>query len=332
LLLPNVAGAGYYRFTLAGAGWKPVIAGITTLAPAEQITLMANVFAGLRANVAQSSDALAVAKALAPIARWDVIKNLKVRLADLRQGLAPRDLPAYREFLSGLFAARWKKIGLAPKAKETPSDGLLRQYLATLLVTEAHDASTIAELSDAVVAHLDSDKPLAPELRAEALRAALIANPAFADRLVALFRTTDEENLRREIVYAFAGSDNPAAIDKLLVLAPDKIRAGELRFLTEYMAAEPTARTELWRYDKTNFDVLAKRLTLRGMGRMAEVLQQACDAGARKEVDAFLGPKLKSIYGEARRLTRTDEQIARCIAFRRAKGAEISAALAAVTR
>jgi hypothetical protein len=131
---------------------------------------------------------------------------------------------------------------------------------------------------------------------------------------------------------AFAGTDSPPAIDKLLVLAPDKMRAGELRFLTEYMAAEPTARTELWRYEKTHFDILAKRLTVRGMGRMAEVLQQACDAGARTEADAFLAPKFKSIYGVARRLARTDESIVRCIAFRRAKGAEISAALAAVTR
>jgi aminopeptidase N len=332
-LLPNAEGGGYYRFAFDEAGWKQAIAGAAALPPADQITLMANVFAAMRANDAQAGDALDVVKALAPVARWDVLKSMQKRLSEnLRQSLAPADLPAYREFISGLFAARWRKAGPAAKAGETPSDTLLRQYLATLLVTEAHDAGTIAELSDAVRANLDSGKPIALEVRAEAMRAALLADPSYADRLVALFQTTDDENIRREIVYAFAGSDSAAAIDKLLALAPTKFRIGELRFLTEYMAAEPTARNELWRYEKANFDVLAKRVTVRGMGRMAEILQQACDAGARADADAFLAPRAASMYGAARRLAHTDERIARCIAFRRAKGAEVSSALAALTR
>jgi aminopeptidase N len=331
-LLPNADGAGYYRFALDGASWKTMIAGAAALSPTEQITVLANVFAALRANTAQAADALALVKVLAPTARWDVLKSLQARLAEVRQTLALTDLPAYREFVSGLFAARWKRTGLAAKANEAPSEALLRQYLAMLLVTEAHDAGTIAELSDAMLAHLDSAKPMAPELRGEALRAALIADPGFADRLVALFQATDDEYLRRDIVYAFAGSDSRAAIAKLLALAPNQIRTGELRYLTEFMAAEPTARAELWRYDKANFDILAKRLTVRGMGRVAEVLQQACDAGSRADAAAFLKPKLKGIYGEARRLTHTDERIARCIAFHRAKGAEVSAALAAASR
>jgi len=329
-LLPNADGAGYYRFALDDAGWQQAIQGAATLAPAEQITLMANVFAAVRANQAPAHDAFDIVKMLAPTARWDVLKSMQQRLSDLRQSLVPGDLPAYREFVSGLFAARWRKAGLTAKARETPSDALLRQYLATLLVTEARDASTIAELSDAMRESLAGKKPMALELRAEAMRAALVADPAFADELVARFEATDEEFVRRDIVYAFAGSDNAAAIDKLLALAPTKFRIGELRYLTEYMAKEPAARTELWRYEKANFDVLAKRLTLRGMGRMAEVLQQACDAGSRADADAFLGPKVPSMYGAARRLAHTDERIARCIAFRRTRGAEVSAALARV--
>jgi hypothetical protein len=326
-LLPNAEGAGYFRFALDEAGWKQAIADAAALSPAEQITLMGNVFAAVRANQAQASDALDVVKVLAPAARWDVLKSMEQRLLDLRQALSPSDLPAYREFISGLFAARWKKAGLASKANETPSDALLRQYLAMLLVSEAHDASTIAELSDATTA-----RPMAPELRAEAMRATLIANPAFSDTLVSLFQTTNEEAIRRDIVYAFAGSDNPAAMDKLLVLAPTKFRIGELRYLAEYMAAEPAARAELWRYVKANFDVLARRLTLHGMGRMTTVPQRACDAGARADADAFLGSKVRSIYGGARHLARTDEMIARCIAFRSARSAEVTAALAAAAR
>ena len=331
--LPNAQGAGYYRFALDDAGWRQQIAGAAKLGPAEQITLLGNLFAGLRAGQAHAADVLALIRALAPAARWDVLKTLETRLLGLRQGLAPADLPAYRAFIASNFAPRFKTLGIAAKAGEAPADALARQYLAMLLVSEARDAGTVAALSAA--AHADaaapSDAPahFAPELRAEALRAALIADPAFAQTLLARFTTTNEEYVRHDIVYAFAGSDDAAVVGKLLELAPSRIRIGELRYLNQYMADEPVARTALWNYVGTHFDVLAKRLTKRGMAGTATILGKACDAGARAQADSFFRARLGEALGATRRIAHTEEQIDRCIALRNAKGAELSAALAA---
>ncbi len=92
----------------------------------------------------------------------------------------------------------------------------------------------------------DVTKVMAPELRPEALRAGLIADPAFAETLLTTFQSTNQETYRRDIVYAFAGSGDPAVIGKMLNLGLGKMRIGELRYLNAYMQDEPVARQALW--------------------------------------------------------------------------------------
>ena len=332
--LPNADGTGYYRFALDEAGWRQQIASAARLDASGQITLMGNLFAGLRAGKAQASDVLALIKNLAPVARWDVLRALAKRLLPLRQSLAPNDLAAYRDFLSRTFAPRLTVVGVAPKAGEKPADAFLRQWLVTILVTEAHNVSAIAEVSVssrcALAPGEKSGCPVVPlELQAEGWRAALLADPSLADAFIAKFEATNQENIRREIVYAFAGAEDPKAIAKMLMLARDRIRTGELRYLTEYMNEEPVARRMLWQFVNAHFADLQKRLSPRGMGRMATVLSTACDSGARGEAEDFLQARLGEALGAARRTAHTVEAIDRCIAFRGAKGAEIAAALAA---
>ncbi|HEX4302210.1 MAG TPA: M1 family metallopeptidase [Rhizomicrobium sp.] len=330
--LPNDGGTGYYRFALGESEWQRQIAGAAKLDPVGQITLAANLFAALPAGKAQAADVFALVHALAPVARWDVLQILSKRLAALRRGLADSDLPAYRAFISRNFGPRLKALGIVAKSNEAPSDALAREYLATLMVTEARDAATLAEMAAAAQASFvpgaDPAKSFAPELRGEALRAALIADPAFADTLIQTFETTNQEFYRRDIVYAFAGSTDPAALGKLLALAATKIRIGELRYLTQYMAEEPVASDVLWRYVGTHYDDFARRLSLRGMGGMATVLQYACEPGARGQADDFFHTRLGGALGAGRRVAHTEEGIDRCIAFRKAKGSEITTALA----
>ncbi|MEI9993686.1 MAG: M1 family metallopeptidase [Rhizomicrobium sp.] len=331
--LPNADGAGYYRFALTREAWAGLIADAPKMDAADQITLLGNLFAALRAGDAKAADLFALIRVLAPTARWDVLASLDGRLQTLRQSLAAADLPAYRAFLSKAFAARFALAGTAAKPNEAPSEGLLRQYLATILVSEARDAGVTAALAGPILISAEPGegrwRTLAPELRAEALRAALRINPASADWLIDTFETTNQEYVRRDIVYAFAGSDDPAVIGKILALAPAKMKIGEIRYLNQYLGAEPAARNVLWGYVKSHFGILAKRLTLSGMARTTGILAGACDAGLRSDADVFFAPRLRMLDGAARLLAHADEKVDRCLAFRKAKGAEVSAALTA---
>ncbi|MEI9989697.1 MAG: M1 family aminopeptidase [Rhizomicrobium sp.] len=332
MALPNADGAGYYHFALDEADWRKQIALAPKLDAAAQITLLGNIFAGLRDGQARAADAFDLVHALAPTARWDVLRSLVKRLQPLRQSLAPADLPAYRAFLSRNFLARFKAAGVSPKKSEKPADAFARAALATLLVTEAHDHDAIAMLALPIaVSQAPGEgrwQSLAPEVRAEALRAALLSDKGFADALIAIFQTTNQEQVRRDVVYAFAGSDDPAVVGKLLALAPAKMRIGELRYLSEFMPEETVAREALWSYVGAHFDAFAQRVSLRGMGNMAGILRGACDAGAHTQTEVFLQDKLGGALGVARRAAHTEEQIDRCVALRKNAGADIAAALA----
>jgi alanyl aminopeptidase len=330
-LLPNVGGKGYYRFALDEAGWQKLIASAGKATPAEQITLLHNLFAGLRAGRASAADLLATVRALAPVARWDVLDAIDTTLKNLRnQAINDQDLPAYQTFVRGSFSARLPPLGLVAKHGEAPSDALARERLVTLLVTEGRDPATIAALAKAADSYLSGDtSALAPELIAEAMRAGLLAGgQPFADRLVKAFTTSNDEFFRRQLVYAFAGSDDPVAIRKLLAVAlTPRMRAGELRYLYEYMPDEPVARNTLWSWFTQNFNTLLARVSAQGMRRPVGTLEKACDAGAQSALNGFFGPKTDELTGTKRPLAQANERISRCVAFRKAKGQEVAAAL-----
>ncbi|MBS0471819.1 MAG: M1 family metallopeptidase [Proteobacteria bacterium] len=330
---PMPDGTGYFRFAYDEDDWKSQIARAGKLDNVGQIVLLANVFAGLRSGKAAASDYFNAIRAVAPTARWDVFRQLSSDLPLLRRSLSDADIPHYRAFLTSALLPRWKGLGVLARSGERPADALLRQYLAVLLVTEAREPGVSAQLAAPVRCRFapssGCSSAIAPELRSESLRAALIANPNLADPMLKELMTTDQEALRKSIVYAFAGSDDPQMIDKLLTLALAHMRTGELGYLRDYMADEPVARDALWSFVKARYDDFARRLTQPGMGGMARILDGACDQSAVGEVKTFLQDHLGGALGARRRAAQTVERIERCAAFKKAEGAEIASALTA---
>ena len=333
LPLPNAEGAGYYHFAVDEPYWTQLIAGASKSDAVSQITLAGNAFAALRNGHAKAADVLTLVRNLAPAARWDVLKLVGKRLGQLRQTLSPADLAPYRAFLSKEFLPRFKTIGVTAKPNEAPADAYTREYLAQILVTEAHDPTATVMLAGPILSSnatgADKWKAIPPDARPEALRATLRTSPGFADDLLGVYQTTNEETLRRDIVYAFAGSEDAGAIAKLLALAPNRMKIGELRYLYENMPEEPVAREALWSYANTHYGDFAKKLTPRGMGGMAVILHNACDADSRAQADRFFQTKLGEALGAKRRIEHTEDEIDRCVAFKKNAGADVSAALAA---
>ncbi|MDE2134085.1 MAG: M1 family metallopeptidase [Alphaproteobacteria bacterium] len=327
-LMPNANGKGYYRFAFDEKGWPDVIAA-AKLSPADQITLLENVMAGVRADDASAGYLIGIIRALAPAARWDVIDRISVILHRLRETTGG-DLADYRAFVRMNFGYRLKAVGLAMKPKEKPATTLEREKLVHLALAEGADPVLTAELSAAahsyVAAAGQKAEALAPDLLGDALRAGLVADPPFADALTRAYEASDDEYFRRSVIYAFSGSGDPAVIGKLLAMAP-RMRGGELRYLYQFMAAEPTARTVLWNWFKANYGAMVARSGTRGLSRGVSILSNACDKGSRDAVETFFRPKTDVLEGSARPLALVEERIEGCIAFKAAKDPEIAAAL-----
>jgi alanyl aminopeptidase len=342
-VLPNAQGKGYYRFTMDEKGWAALIQSAPTLSPADQLTLFANVDAAVHAGQASAADLFNVIAALAPNAQWDLIAAMRDSLHNLRQKiLANEDLASYQAFLRTHFAPRLAAIGYAEGANEAPAITLARPPLAQLLVEEARDPATITALGNAATQYLTANgasaATLAPDLLREALRAGILSNdmhpngaPAdttFGDRLIAAYQASKDEYFRSSAIYAFAGSEDPMFLAKVIALM-GQMRTGELRYVYQYMQSEPVARTQLWSWIKNNYPALQKRMSPGGLLRTPGILANACDAGARADVESFFRPKVAELPGVQRPLALAEEQIDRCIAFKQARGAEVESAIKA---
>ena len=331
-LMPNDQGKGYYRFSLGVGHWHFLIDRAPQLSPANQIALLNNLSAAMYTGDAGPSDLLLAIQKLAPVARWDVLWMIDQTLHRLRlRAVTATDLPLYRGFVSANFAKRFSALGLRGASGEDPATTLARQWLATLMVSEARDVSVIADLASAANAYLAGkpDGAPAPELNGEAMRAGVIAGGApFAAKLMSAFQKTGDENLRQLIIYAFAGSDDASLMEPLLSYAlTQRMRTGELRYLYQYFGQEPVAQLTLWTWYKANYQALLERVSRDGMRNAPGMRSEACDAASREEVEAFFRPKVDELTGIARPLALTEENISRCTAFREVGAQSVETAL-----
>jgi alanyl aminopeptidase len=331
-LIPNDEGRGYFLFTVDDTDRASLVQAIGALGPSQQITILHNLAAALHAGEANASDLLHAVKSVAPDARWDVLDVIDDVLRKLRvqSGFSGADLLAYRKLIVQTFGPRLTKLGYSTRPGEAPATALARERLATLLVSEGRDPVTTDALARMARSLIDGKgNTLPPELTGEALRAGISVDGApFANKLIAAFLASDREYFRRQIVYAFAGSEDQAIIRTFLGIAlTPRMRTGELRYLFEYMGEEPPAWAALWSWYKSNYTAMLKRVSRDGMVRAVGTLRSACDETARDDVDAFFAPKTTELTGTQRPLALVEEKIARCAAFRQAKSVEVATAL-----
>jgi alanyl aminopeptidase len=340
-VFPNAAGAGYYRFASPDAQWQPLLQKGASLSADDQLTLFHNVNAGLRAGQLPASDFYGVIARLAPSAGWDLLYSdhrdtfdLTDALHDLRVTgvLSPQALATQQAFVRTHFGPRLEKLGLEAKRREPAADSMLRAQLAELLVEEGHDSQVTAGLAKAANEYLASgskDTSLPPELRQEAMRAAVMQDgAAFSNRLIEALQKSDDEYFIQSALYALSGAQDEATLNKVLALAlTPKIRTGDFRYVQRYFAREPVAKQALWAWFKANFAALEKRLSRYGMGGTPDIQRFGCTAADKADLRAFLGPKAARLVGMPRVLKENEERIGRCIAFKTAKAAEIGAAL-----
>jgi hypothetical protein len=227
------------------------------------------------------------------------------------------------------------QLGLGGRAGEPTSDTLLRAQLVQLLVEEGRDPAVIGSLAEAAREYLRSggrNSSLAPELRQEAMRAGVLADGAkFGDIVFDALQKADVEYFIQSAIYALAGTEDAASLKKVLALAlTPAIRTGDFRYVQRYFSQEPAARRALWAWFQADFPAIEKRLSRYGMGSMPDIQKFACDAESKASLHAFFAPKIAELEGTPRTLRENEERIDRCIAFRRAKGAEINAAVVAL--
>lgn len=332
--MPNALGKGYYRFAYDAKGWEQMVKAAPALDPADQLTLFANMRAGLAADQMAAKPLFTVIKALAPVAKWDLIDAMGETLHGYRLHLLkPEDLTVYRNFVRNEFGPRLRTLGVRPRGADTPEVQLTRAALAKILVEEAHDPATLSELSKSSHDYVSTGGrnfgALPPDLVREAMRAGVIdGGPAYGKTLLDAFDASNDDYFHRGVLFALAGAEDTAFLDDVFAMAlTPKLRIGDVRFLFADMSQEPPARAALWDWYRSHYEALERRISAGEVWRGAAVMNQACTPELRKQLDDFFAPKLASLPPLKRGLTLAEERIDRCIALREAKGKDIRGTL-----
>ncbi|MCK5860615.1 M1 family metallopeptidase [Abyssibacter sp.] len=338
-LLPNAAGAGYYRWTLPSDGWAALLDRIDRLSPPEQLSLIDNLDAAFRAGELEFSvlrDALPV---LAEQPNWEVATRLAKAWAQYQNSLVDEaGHAAMRSALRTAYAPRFEQeLGLQPDPKESNNDALLRGRLAEILVRDAADSETLARLAEAADAYIGPQggamQPGA--LPGDVIEPALIAGviergPAFADRLWARFETSTDAILREHILTAVATAPQPEiAAEARRRALTDDLRSNELLQVLRDQFAASVTRPDAWEWLRQHADAVLARLPETSHGRIAKYPEQFCSPERRAEITAFLEPRVESLFGGPRTLDQTLEKVDLCIALKQARGEQVAQAMAA---
>jgi len=324
-VMPNAAGAGYYRFTLpasdmallTGAGWS-------RLSSRERLAVADSLAAGFAAASLRAADVLGMLDLLVrdPSRLIAVAPMPLVRFT--REHVVPPDRqPRVERFAGGLYAPLAARLGWDARPDDSGETKLLRAEVIEFLATQARDPEVRRQLAARGRALAGTGPPtglqlggLAPELVDIGLAIAVEdGDAAFFDRVLAQLRATQDDYTRLRLVGALGATRDPvlAARARALAVGPD-VRVGETMVLLRRQLDQEPTRAATWEWMQVNFDPLVAHLSERDAGELPWLASGFCETARADEVAAFFAPRIDSLAGGPRNLAGAVEAIRLCAA------------------
>jgi aminopeptidase N len=335
-LMPNAGGAGYYRFRLDAAGWDQLIAAASTLPALEALALADSLWADFAAGTGSFERVVAAARALSTNPERLAVLELGQRLKGIADTvLTAGQRPAYRKVMQSIYTPRLNALGIDVRpgahATESPDRQFLRQSLVPLVALEGRDPQLRAKLAAAAAAYVGGDsRAIDPAFRGAALSVAVQERgvPFINELKGALVKSTDPL-FRRQASLAIASADTSEQADAALriALSPD-IQSFDSLIIVLYLAAQPEARDAVIRFVEANFQPLMERFPGFARSQVVKFFDGFCTPEDIVKLEAYIRPKLAALGGGELELEQAKQRIGQCVALKKAKGAEIAAALA----
>jgi aminopeptidase N len=312
VLVPNAAGDGYYRSTLAGRTASPAITGLPRR---ERITLIND------ASAAWQRGQLAITSLI----------ELGLRLHDDRDPRVARhaiyllwtfspdlleddDRQRFDRMVMATFGARARKLGWQRRVGDDDDLHDLRMLLVAAVAE--HDAGLRDEAARLADAFLRDSKSVPDDIVDLVLRiAATTSGRPLFDRLLANARATANLRLRRRLLRALGAFHEPtlAAAARELVITRDLDPRETLAILSSQLGERRT-RDDAWNWARAHLPALLSEMRDDEagalIGRLAEVY---CDRAHREEASTWLTPLAEHVDGARNALSLALERTENCI-------------------
>ena len=335
-LMPNADAAGYFRFSLDGAGWDRLIRAAPGMPGREAMAVADNLWAAFAAGRSSFERVIGAARALSDNPERLAAVELGIRL-QLVAGtlLTSEQIPAYRRMMGSIYGPRLAALGsdlaAGSHAGEPVERQALRESLIRLVAYEARDSTLRTQLAAAAGKYLDGDAhALDPAFRRTALCVSVRdGGVSVMTRLKDVLIASSDPLLKSDVSGAIGCADTAALAQAALAIAfSPGVPTTDSRWITYALSNEPGARDTATLYVRDNWARLMDFFPGPTRPFMVRMFEGYCGAGDAAMVEAFFRPKLEAMGGGELELAQTEERIGLCSALRTAKGAEIQAALA----
>lgn len=336
VLMPNADGTGYYRFAMANADWQKLVEQRVRLSPGEQLAMLHSLRAAFRSGDTDAKTYLGALKAVGTGNNWDTVQLASRFLLELRSELlAKNDLPLFEQATRSWFAPALASAGLEPKRREAGAVALLRAELTDAMVRVARDPGTVTSLAAKGAATLRAmatgltPEPVAPELLPTALWAAIYSGGETVARdAVSAIKGSSDAQFRSIAIAALAAARTNLAnqeIEELVVSGALTVREQGAYLRSAFEDAE--RRQSAWTWLRHDFKRISAGVPRDARSRFVSLAGNLCDNQSRAEIEWFYKPMIGTIAGAPRVYANALEKVDRCVLWRKAKGAEIAAAL-----
>jgi aminopeptidase N len=257
----NAGDIGYYRVQYDGAMLAALIAEMASLAPADQVNLLADSWALVEAGRIEPARFFELIDKLdgnEPRAVWEQVAGILGRIDHLQWDRPAR--PAFQAYAKARLRPIFDRLGWNAVAGEPADRGLLRERLVRAL-GDLGDQDIIGEAKRRFAAFLADPDSLPLALRAPVTRlAGRNADRATYEALKALARRTTDTDERVRYYSALASALDPTLAGETLAIAlTDELPTNMVGSLFYWVAWDGEHADLAWTFIKSNFSALAAK-------------------------------------------------------------------------
>jgi puromycin-sensitive aminopeptidase len=288
-LLANFGAHGFYRVRYDADLLDGVLAHLPQLTPLERYTLVDDAWASVVAGSTEAGAFLGMVGRFADERDLSVWERIVGGVAVLDRLVDGDARTALRTQVAALVGPARADLG----ADAAPGDDDRTRTLRGLLLRAAALLGDDAAASDRAIELVDGflvdPAGVDPSLAAPALVVvATLGDVALHDRLVEVFRATDNPQDRQRLLVAFSRFHDPAAFGRTL----DLTLSGDVRTQdAPYMLTEALGNRDngpaAWAFVASHWDEIEQRFPANSLARLVSGVRQVRDRGLAEQITAF---------------------------------------------
>jgi len=335
-LFPNAGASGYYRWQLpAGALVALAADAPRRLAPGERIALLGNAGGLLDAGLLGGDELLRLVGAAVADPEPSVVAAALDALSDVETAFVTDELrEPFAAFVRRTVGPALERTGRLPRAGEPETVTLLRPQLLTWMAVTGRDAATRAFATAQADAYLADPTSLPADAVGTMLRlSALDGDEARYETYRRRFEAAKDPTERSDFLATLGRFERPELERRALEYTlAGPLRDRELYAIPGGIGASGAAGSErifAWMVEQW------PRLVARTPPELVPFYATAaggCSAERLAKAREFFAAPGRSTPALQRRLDRTGDQVAQCVALRAREGAKVAAALTAAAR